>query len=88
MLGVLEKANLSLLGKLKLAQNAYGEGHSVGWDEARILKTESNSMYRKYEESARMACLTNPINKPSFDISPIWIPFISDDDSNLQKRSV
>jgi hypothetical protein len=26
-----------LLEKSKLAQNAYEEGHGVGWDEARIL---------------------------------------------------
>jgi hypothetical protein len=48
--------------------------HRVGWDEARILEIESNSRYRKYKESAHMACLTNLISQPSLDISPIWIP--------------
>jgi hypothetical protein len=41
---------------------------------ARILEIESNSKYRKYKESAHMACSANPISQPSLDISPIWIP--------------
>jgi hypothetical protein len=41
---------------------------------ARILEIESNSKYKKYKESARMACSANPISQPSLDISPIWIP--------------
>jgi hypothetical protein len=92
-LGPLERANLNheaaqhnlkegLLEKSKLAQHAYEEGHRVGWDEARILKIESNSRYRRYKKSAHMACLTNPISQPSLDISPIWIPLISDEVSN------
>jgi hypothetical protein len=66
-----------LLEKSKLAQHAYEEGHRVGWDDARVLEIESNSRYRKYKESAHMACLINPVSQPSLDISPIWIPFIS-----------
>jgi hypothetical protein len=46
------------LEKSKLAQHAYEEGHRIGWDNARILEIESNSRYRKYKESAHMACLT------------------------------
>jgi hypothetical protein len=46
-----------LLEKSKLAQHAYEEGHKVGWDEVRILEIESNSIYRKYKESAHMAFL-------------------------------
>jgi predicted GIY-YIG superfamily endonuclease len=67
------KQNLKegLLEKSKFAQHAYEEGHRVGWDEARIWAIESNSRYRKYKESAHMACLTNPIGQPSLDISPI-----------------
>jgi hypothetical protein len=60
-----------LLERSKLAQHAYEEGHSVVWDEARILEIESNSRHRKYEESAHMACLENPISQPNLDISPI-----------------
>jgi hypothetical protein len=39
----------------------------------KILEIESNNRYRKYKESAHMACLTNPTGQPSLDISPIWI---------------
>jgi hypothetical protein len=46
-----------LLEKSKLAQHAYAKGHSPGWDEAWILKIESNSRYRKYKESAH--CVLN-----------------------------
>jgi hypothetical protein len=77
-----------LLEKSKLAQHAYEEGHRVGWDEARIFETESNSRYRKYNESAHMACLTNPISQHSVDICPIWIPLIRNEVSSSQGRSV
>jgi hypothetical protein len=77
-----------LLEKSKLARHAYEEGHRVGWDEARILEIESNSRYRKYKESAHMACLTNPISQPSLDISPIWIPLICDEVNNTKGRLV
>jgi hypothetical protein len=60
-----------LLEKSKLAQHAYEEGDRVFWEEARILESESNSRYRKYKESANVACLTNPISQPSVDVSPI-----------------
>jgi predicted GIY-YIG superfamily endonuclease len=59
-----------LLEKSKLAQHTYEEGYRVGRDEARILEIESNSRYRKYKESAHVACLTNTITQPSLDISP------------------
>jgi hypothetical protein len=49
----------SHLEKSKLAEYAYEEGHSVGWDEARGLESESNSRCRNYKESAHMAYLTN-----------------------------
>jgi hypothetical protein len=63
-----------ILEQLKLAQHDYEEGHSVGWDDARILEIESNSRYRKYKELAHMTFLTNPISQPSLDISPTLIP--------------
>jgi hypothetical protein len=53
-----------LLEKSKLAQHSYEEDHRIGWDEARVLEIESNSRYRKYKESAHMACLTNPRANP------------------------
>jgi hypothetical protein len=74
-----------LLKKSKLAQHAYEQGYRVGWDDDRILEIESNSRYRKYKESAHMVCLTNPISQPSLDISPIWIPLMSNEVSNSQR---
>jgi hypothetical protein len=74
--------------KSKSAQHAYEGGHMLVWDEAWILEIESNSRCRKYKESAHMACLTNLISQPSLDISPIWIPLISNEVSNSQERSV
>jgi hypothetical protein len=67
--------------KSKSDQHAYEERHKVGCDEARILEIESNSRYRKYKESAHMACLTNPISQLSLDISPVLISFIRDKNS-------
>jgi hypothetical protein len=58
-----------LLEKSKLAQHAYEEGHRVGWDDAKILELESNSMYRKYKELTHVACLTNPLSQPSWTFS-------------------
>jgi hypothetical protein len=46
--------------KSKLAQHAYGESHSVGFDKARISEIESKSRYRKYHKSALTPYLTNP----------------------------
>jgi predicted GIY-YIG superfamily endonuclease len=76
-----------LLDKSKLTQHA-NEGHRVGWDEARILEIESNNRYRKYKESAHMACLTNRISQPSLVISPLWIPLISKEVSQSKGKCV
>jgi hypothetical protein len=54
-----------LLEKSKLGQHVYTEGDMVSRDEARILGIESNSMCRKWDELAHMACLTNPISQTS-----------------------
>jgi hypothetical protein len=62
---------LGLLEKSKLAQHAYEEDHRVVWDKARVLDIENNSRFRKYKESAHMACSTN--------ISPIWIPLTGEE---------
>jgi hypothetical protein len=56
--------------------------------DARILEIESNSRYRKYKESAHMECLVNPISESSLDIFHIWIPLVSSEVSNSQRRSV
>jgi predicted GIY-YIG superfamily endonuclease len=75
------------LGKSKLAQPAFEEGDNVEWDEAEILEIENNNRYRKYKQSAHMACLFNPISQPSLDISPIWIPIVSKGIINSKRRS-
>jgi hypothetical protein len=49
-----------LLEKSKLAQHAFEEDHQISWNEAKVLHIESNSRYRKYKESAHMACMNNP----------------------------
>jgi hypothetical protein len=71
-----------LLEKSNLAHHAYEEGHRVGWNEARILKIESNNRYRKYKESTHVACLINLISQHSLDIYPIGIPLISNEVSH------
>jgi predicted GIY-YIG superfamily endonuclease len=77
-----------LLEKSKLAQHAYEGGHKFGWDEARILDIRSHSKYRKYKKAANMACSIDLISQPSLDISPIWIPIISNEVNTSQRRSV
>jgi hypothetical protein len=66
------KLNLKngLLEKSKLAQHAFEEDQ-VSRNEAKILHIEGNSRYRKYEESAHMACMNNPISQLSLEFSPI-----------------
>jgi hypothetical protein len=63
-----------LLEKSKLAQHPYEEGHRVGCDEARILENENSSRYRKYKESAHMACLTIRSANPVWTFLPSGSP--------------
>jgi predicted GIY-YIG superfamily endonuclease len=65
-----------LLGKSKVGQLVYLEGHRVMWYEARNMKIEGNSRPLKYKKSTHMLCLTNAIRKPSLNISTIWTPLI------------
>jgi hypothetical protein len=76
----------SLLEKSKLAQHAYKEGHRIGWNEARDLEIESNSTYRKYKESAQVACSANLISQPSLEIPPICIPVVSNEVSQVTRE--
>jgi hypothetical protein len=77
-----------LLEKSRLTKHAYEEGRKVGWDEDRILDVESHSKYRKYKEVAHMACSIDLISQPSLDISPIWIPILSNEVNISQRRSI
>jgi hypothetical protein len=65
-----------LLEKSKLVQHAFEEDHQVAWNEAKVLNIESNSRYRKYKESAHLACMNSPISQPSLEVSHMWIPLI------------
>jgi hypothetical protein len=67
------------LEKSKLAGHAYNESYWVVWHEARILEIETNNRYRKYKESAHLACLETPISQPILDIPPISFPLIIDE---------
>jgi len=44
-------------------------------------------MYRKYKKLAHMACLTHLISQSSLEVSPIWIPLISKEISQLKRSS-
>jgi hypothetical protein len=73
---------MGLLEKSELAQHAYVKGQRVGWEEAMILEIESDSRYRKYKESAYMACLAHLIDQPNLEFSPIWIPLLNQQITN------
>jgi hypothetical protein len=45
--------------------------HHVLWEEAKILETEMNAVYRKHKEAAYMVRLLNPVNPASVEISPL-----------------
>jgi hypothetical protein len=53
--------------KSKLDQCTY-EGQGIGWEEAEILKIETNSRYRKFKKSAHMACTVNLISQLSLEL--------------------
>jgi hypothetical protein len=74
--------------KLKVVQPVYEEGHRVGWDEAKILDTESNSRHGKYRESSYMACLVNLISQLNLDFSPVWNLLVTKEVGSLEGRSI
>jgi hypothetical protein len=72
--------------KIESAQHTYEEGHMVGWMKLRFWKVTADIGNNK--ESAYMACLTNMISQPRTDVSPSWIPLISNEVTNSQRWSV
>jgi hypothetical protein len=60
--------------KSKLAEHVYEEGQKIGWNEAKVLKIEPSTRYRKYKESTHMSLIDHPISQSSLDISPIGLP--------------
>jgi hypothetical protein len=73
------KYNLTqgLLEKSKLAQHAYEEGHRIFLKEAKVVRIEPYTTYRKYKESTHMSLVDHPISQPNLDISLIWTPVIT-----------
>ena len=67
------------LERSRLAQHSFEAKYRVLWEEAKILETEQNPMYRKYQEEAYMACLQNPISRTSVVFPPTWLSFIRDE---------
>jgi hypothetical protein len=45
--------------------------------EAKVLRIEPNTTYRKYEESTHMSLAGHPVRQPSLDICPILTPIIA-----------
>lgn len=67
----------SHLERSKVVQHTFGETHHIVWKEAKSLETETNSVYRNYNEVVNMSCLKNSISQPRTEILPIWYPLIS-----------
>jgi len=65
------------LGRSRYAQHSFEENCEIIWKKAKILETQTNSLYRKYKEVAYMLCLQNLISWPSTEILPIWYHPIS-----------
>jgi hypothetical protein len=63
----------------RLAQQLFEENHLVLREEANILETEKDPVYRKNKETVYMACLQNLISRLSVEISPIWHPLIKNE---------
>jgi hypothetical protein len=53
------------LERSRLAQPSFEENPLVLWEEAKILETEKNPVFRKYKEATYIACLQNPISQAS-----------------------
>jgi hypothetical protein len=44
----------------------------TGWEEPKILQTETNSRYRKLHELTLMACAANLINQLTLELLTTW----------------
>jgi hypothetical protein len=69
--GTQVKPGSKSLGKIQTCTAFVRRDHRVLWEEANILETDKNPVYRKYKEAAYLACLQNPVSRPSVEISPI-----------------
>ena len=70
--------------KSGVAEHAWSEGdHRPAWDDTTIIDKEPHWKIRKIKEAAHMALASNPISKPSVDISPIWLPLLRKSQKHL-----
>jgi hypothetical protein len=76
------------LDKSKLAKHAYEESRGICWTEVKVFQIETNTIYRKYKESAHMSLVDHPISQPSLGISSIWTPIIAAEVRKPQLRPV
>jgi hypothetical protein len=53
----------ALCDKSKIVARAFEEW--IDWDQTHVLQTESNSVFRKYKQSAHTICSNNPISQAS-----------------------
>lgn len=74
--GTQAKLGSRSLGKIQTSTAFVRRDDRVLREEAKILETENNLVYRKYKEAVYMACLQNPVSRPSVEISPIWHPLV------------
>jgi hypothetical protein len=74
------------LEKSKLAQHAYEEGHRVDWMKPGSWKLKVTAGIGN-TRNWPIWHVFNPISQPSLEISPIWIPVISNEVINSQRRS-
>jgi hypothetical protein len=72
--GTQAKMGSRSLGKIQSSTAFVRRDRRVLWEEAKILETEKNPVYRKCKEAAYVACLQNTVSRPSVEISPIWYP--------------
>jgi hypothetical protein len=63
-------SEMFFLGKSKLAQYVNGEEHMVIWNEARILWSENNSRYKKYNRFLWQ-------DEPIWSVNSVWLFFPS-----------
>jgi hypothetical protein len=59
-----------LLERSKLAAHAFKEEHRIDWKNTTILQSQTNCVYRQFQEAANMLSSNNPISQPSLPHPP------------------
>jgi hypothetical protein len=60
--GTQAKLRIRSSGKIQISTTCMEENHCKVWKEAKILETETNSVYKKYKEGDDVSCVQNPIS--------------------------